>query len=169
MRTSISERVVENAQPAASSTSPVPVLADSAAIKDNTSDYLQLFANADESTRATLSWANEYLTDPDVAAWMQDCAKWRTAVTTGNYQNRKERRKLFKETDVPCTRACEQNADYALKVISKCLINRIQQIRANRKLIPTINKKARNQEPMLQDTASAAQPQETLHLQPRLP
>ena len=33
----------------------------------------------------------------------------------------------------------------------------------------TINKKARNQEPVLRDTASAAQPQETSHLQPRLP
>ena len=115
LRTSTSERVVENAQPAASSTSPVP-----AAVSDNTSDYPQLFANADESTRATLSWANEYLTDPDVAAWMQDCAKWHTAVTTGNYQNRKERRKLFKETDVPCTRAFEQNAEHALKVIGDC-------------------------------------------------
>ena len=35
--------------------------------------------------------------------------------------------------------------------------------------MPTINKKARNQEPVLQDTASAARPQETSHLQPRLP
>ena len=61
LRSSASERLLENAQPATSSTSPVPVLADSAAISDNTIYYPQLFANADESTRATLSWANEYL------------------------------------------------------------------------------------------------------------
>ena len=165
--TSTSDRALDNAQAAASSTSPATERMESPTGSDKSNGYLELFANTDKATRAACSWATENLTDPDVAAWKGACANWHTAVTTGDYKHQKKRRKLFKEIGVSCNRACDESAENAIVLVRNFLSGRIQQIRSTRRVMMAMPKACDNK-PVLKNTAAAAQPQQSTHHQPPL-
>ena len=77
----------------------------------NANNYPSLFQAPGPELTNALRWARANAMQPNVADWLLACSKWDSAVATKENQNQKQRRKLCKETNIPCTRVVESNDD----------------------------------------------------------
>ena len=98
----------------------------------STNNYPNLFESLDPVLSNALGWAHANAMHPRVAAWLRACSQWDSTAATKKHQHRKQRRKLCKEHDIPCTRAVDANEelDTAMVYIRRQLTNRIKDIRA---------------------------------------
>ena len=98
----------------------------------STNNYPNLFESPDPDLSNALDWAHANATHPHVAAWLRACSQWDSAVATKEHQHQKNRRKLCKEHDIPCTRVVDNNKELetAMMYIRQQLTNRIKDIRA---------------------------------------
>ena len=102
----------------------------------DTAHYPNVFGSPDSALSDALLWARRNVRQPDVAAWLEACSQWDSAIAAGEYMNRTKRRKLCKEHDIPCTRLIDnagKECDAAMDYIRRVLSNRIQQIRGTMK------------------------------------
>ena len=90
-------------------------------------------------------WARRNARQPHVAAWLEACSQWDSAIAAGEHRQRNKRRKLCKDHNILCTKAVDNNKDLdaTMVYIRQQLINQIQQIHATRKSIqPLLQSKA---------------------------
>ena len=81
-------------------------------------------------------WARRNARQPQVAAWLEACSQWDSAIAAGEYMNRTKRRKLCKDHDIPCSRVINnsnKDLDAGMEYIRGELSNRIHQIRLTMK------------------------------------
>ena len=102
----------------------------------DTAHYPNVFGSPDSALSDALLWARRNARQPHVAAWLEACSQWDSAIAAGEYMNRKKRRKLCKDHDIPCTRLIahsDKELDAGLEYIRGVLTKRIHQIRATMK------------------------------------
>lgn len=136
------------ADPAASSSASSPT-----ETAPSTRSYPNLFEAPDAAITDMINWAHANMRFQPVAAWLEACSQWDSAVATKEHHQQKKRRKLCNDHNIPCTRAVDSNnnPDAAVDHVRQQLRHRIQQIRATRKTFGALG--------MLQSDPSSTQQQ----------
>ena len=108
--------------------------------------YPNVFGSPNPALSDALLWARTHARQLQVAAWLDACSQWDSAIAAGEHMHQKKRRTLCKAHGIPCTRLINNSnneLDAAMKYIRRELVNRIHQIRATTKTIqPLLQSKA---------------------------
>ena len=102
----------------------------------DTAHYPNVFGSPDSALSDALLWARRNARQPQVAAWLEACSQWDSAIAAGEYMNRTKRRKLCKAHDIPLVRVINnsnKDLDAGMEYIRGELSNRIHQIRRTMK------------------------------------
>ena len=101
----------------------------------DTAHYPNVFGSPDSALSDALLWARRNAKQPQVAAWLEACSQWDSAIAAGEYMNQKKRRKLCQDHDIAYTKSINSNKDLdaGMEYIRRELTNRIHQIRTTMK------------------------------------